>query len=35
MVQTMTNHIKKEQVKVLGIDLGKQSFQLHGEGKKG
>jgi transposase len=26
----MTNSIKKGQVKVLGIDIAKQSFQLHG-----
>ena len=26
----MANRIKKEQVKVLGIDIAKQSFQLHG-----
>ena len=31
----MTNRIRKEQVKVLGIDLAKQSFQLHGQDKRG
>nr|VFJ70864.1 MAG: hypothetical protein BECKFW1821C_GA0114237_10256 [Candidatus Kentron sp. FW] len=30
----MTNRIRKEQIKVLGIDLAKQSFQLHGQDKR-
>ena len=30
----MKNDIRKGQVKVLGIDLAKQSFQLHGEDAK-
>ena len=33
--RTMKNDIRKGKVKVLGIDLAKQSFQLHGEDKRG
>nr|VFJ45520.1 MAG: hypothetical protein BECKFW1821A_GA0114235_10105 [Candidatus Kentron sp. FW] len=31
----MANSIKKGQVKVLGIDIAKNSFQLHGEDGSG
>nr|VFK45659.1 MAG: hypothetical protein BECKTC1821D_GA0114238_102615 [Candidatus Kentron sp. TC] len=31
----MKNDIRKGQVKVLGIDLLNQGFQLHGENKRG
>lgn len=33
--QTMNNHNAKEIIKVLGIDLAKQSFQLHGVDEAG